>query len=148
MAPSGTGYHIGLPGTGIDRTEREMRVRPFIPNRPAALASLLKIGRNTKAEPPPPSFVRDRIAENGFEVQYRFPPDGDDFDWTAPPHEGTLTVYPFDPAGAATREEAGVPAGSGTVIEIFAYNDGRERHRVHWQRVADARGWTLYDPND
>lgn len=112
----------------------------------AAMASLLRVGRNTKAEPPPPSFVRDRIAENGFEVQYRLPPEGDAVDWTAPAHEGTLTVYPFDPAGAATREEAGVPAGSGTVIEIFAYDTGRERHRTHWQRVADARGWTLYDP--
>ena len=113
-----------------------------------AMASLLKVGRNTKAEPPPPSFTRDRIAENGFEIQYRLAPGDDDFDWTAPPHEGTLSVYPFDPAGAATREESGVPAGSGTVIEIFAYEVGRERHREFWQAVANERGWTLYDPRD
>ena len=111
----------------------------------AAMASLLKVGVNTREKDPPPSFIRDRIAENGFEMQYRLVPGDEPFDWTAPPHEGTLTVYPFDPAGAATREESGVAAGSGTVLEIFAYNDGRERHRAYWQGIADAKGWTLYD---
>lgn len=118
----------------------------------AAMASLLKVGVDTRAKEPPPSFVRDRIAESGFEVQYRLAPeaeapgDAGGFDWTAPPHEGSLTVYPFDPAGAATRAEAGVEAGSGAVLEIFAYEAGRARHRAYWQAVAEAKGWTLVDP--
>ncbi|MDF1700080.1 MAG: hypothetical protein P1V36_02835 [Planctomycetota bacterium] len=111
----------------------------------SALASLLKLGKNTRAIEPPPMFVRDRVAENGFDVQYRLEAGAEPFDWTAPAHEGTLTVFPFDPAGAATREEQGVGAGSGTVIEVFAYNAGRERHRAYWQGVADAKGWTLHD---
>ena len=118
----------------------------------AAMASLLKVGVNTRAKEPPPSFIRDRIAENGFEIQYRLAAEAGDatddeatFDWTAPPHEGTLTVYPFDPAGSATRSEMGVEAGSGTVLEIFAYHDGRGRHRDYWQGVAAAEGWTLFD---
>lgn len=112
----------------------------------AAFASLMKVGRNTKAAEPPPLFVRDRIAENVFAVQYRLAAPAGGFDWTAPAHEGTLAVYPFDPAGAATREESGIAAGSGTVIEVFAYDAGRAQHREHWQRVADAHGWTLHDP--
>lgn len=112
----------------------------------AAMASLLKVGVNTRAKEPPPSFVRDRIAENGFAIQYRLAPDDDPTDWRAPAHEGSLTIYPFDPAGAASREEAGAPAGSGAVLEIFAYNDGRARHRAHWQAIATAKGWTLLDP--
>ena len=117
----------------------------------AAMASLLKVGVDTRAKEPPPAFVRDRIAESGFEVQYRLAPEGEipdevgDFDWTAPPHEGSIAVYPFDPAGAATRAEAGIEAGSGAVLEIFAYEAGRTRHRTYWQGVADARGWTLVD---
>ncbi len=111
----------------------------------AAFATIFKLGPRTKDREAPPSFVRDRIAECGFEIQYRLPADGD-FEWTAPAQEGTLTVYPFDPAGAASREEAGAEPGSGAAIEIFAYESGRARHRDYWLGVAEREGWTLVDP--
>jgi hypothetical protein len=112
----------------------------------AAMAGIFKVGPRTLEREPPASFVRDRIAEHGFEVQYRLEAEGRTEDWTAPPHEGTLTVYPFDPAATASRAEAGVEPGSGAVLEVFAYASGRDRHRAFWQTVAEREGWQLVDP--
>lgn len=112
------------------------------------MATIFKVGPKTRDREPPPEFVRDRIIENGYEIQYRLAPEGDVPDWRAPPHEGTLTVYPFDPAAAASRREAGVEPGSGAVLEIFAYEAGRDRQRDYWQGVAHARGWQLAESRD
>ncbi len=112
------------------------------------MAMIFKAGPKTRDREPPAEFIRDRIIENGYEIQYRLAPEGDVPDWRAPPHEGTLTIYPFDPAAAASRKEAGVGPGSGAVLEIFAYEAGRDRHRDYWRRVASARGWQLAEARD
>jgi len=111
----------------------------------ATVAGIFKVGPRTRDREPPPDFVRDRVVENGYEVQYRFAAEDEAVDWTAPAHEGTLTLYPFDPADAASRAEAGVAPGSGAVFEIFAYETGRARHRAYWQGVAQENGWQLAD---
>ncbi|MDA1194706.1 MAG: hypothetical protein O2894_05935 [Planctomycetota bacterium] len=112
----------------------------------ATMAMAFRMGTPTIEREPPATFVRDRIIECSFEVQYRLEREREPTDWRAPAHEGSLSVQPFDIAGRAPRLEAGIEPGQGPLIEIFAYEQGRERHRAHWQAVADARGWTLVDP--
>ena len=64
-------------------------------------------------------------------------------DTRAPDEEGTIVLYPFDPANASAREEAGVAADSGVVLEAFAYEPARERHRAFCQMVAAEHGWRV-----
>lgn len=110
------------------------------------LATIFKAAPRALDRAPPASFRRDRIHEHAFEVQYRLVPEGPADDLRAPPHEGSWVVYPFDPVNAAAREEHGLEPGSGAVVEIFAYESGRARHRAYWQGVAARERWTFVDP--
>jgi len=108
-------------------------------------AQIFKLAPRSEDVAPPASFRRDRVHENGFDVQYRLVRDDAPRDLRAPPEEGSLVLYPFDPANEEARREAGLEEGTGTVLEIFAYEWGRERHLAYWQGVAARSGWQAID---
>ena len=111
-----------------------------------SFAQIFKVGPPSGQRPPPPAFRRDRIHENGFEVQYRLAPEEGARDLRAPPEEGSITLYPFDPSNQEARREAGLDPEDGAVLEIFAYESGRSRHRVFWEGAAARQGGRLADP--
>ena len=126
----------------------EERVRDYYLQRSAleTFAAILKVGKPSVSCEPPKEFVRDRIHENPFEVQYRLPKPAGERDHRTPLEEGSLTVYPFDPAKEEARAEADLGDGGGTVIEAFAYPPAREMHREFLERVASREGWLVVDP--
>lgn len=134
----------------VQRTWREVdeRVRHYYLKRSVAktLAGIFKLTRPTLACEPPADFVRDRIHESSFEVQYRLPPPAEAQDFRAPAHEGSLVLYPFDPANAEARDEAGLGPGDGTVLECFAYEAGRRLHHDFLQALASEHGWQVVEP--
>ncbi len=65
--------------------------------------------------------------------------------WRAPEEEVSIVVYPFDPPNEEARSEAGLDAGSGTVLEIFPYESGRSRHRETWDVLAARFGGRVED---
>ncbi len=109
-------------------------------------AMIFKLAPRSLEQEPPPSFRRDRIHENGFTVEYRLARVFDEGDFRAPEEEGSIVVYPFDPANEEARTEAGLEPGSGAVLEIFPYEAGRERHREVWEAVAARHGGKVVDP--
>jgi hypothetical protein len=127
------------------------RVREYFLKRSvlATLGGIFRVGKPASSFPPPPSFVADRVHEARFEVAYRLerlpgaasPP-------AAPPEEASLVLYPFDPRNAEGRAEAGLePNGPEAVLEAFAYEAGRARHRAFLESVAGPRGWRVADPD-
>jgi hypothetical protein len=111
-------------------------------------ATIFKVAPATLERPIPDAFREDRIHENGFEIQYRLAPETDVPDFRAPEHEGSLVFYPFDPANEAARREAGLGPGTGAVIEAFAYEPARARHREFLEAVAREHGWQVVEPRD
>lgn len=109
---------------------------------------IFKVRPASGALPPPPAFRRDRIHENGLEIQYRLAPGGEAGTRTAPPEEGSLVLYPFDPANEEARSESALGPGSGAVLEIFAYESGRAQHLAFWEGLAARQGWHVVDPRE
>jgi len=99
-------------------------------------AMIFRMAPRSLALEPPPAFRRDRIHENGFQVEYRLRRLPGERDLRAPEEEGSIVIYPFDPANEEARTEAGLEAGSGAVLEIFPYESGRARHRETWSVLA------------
>ena len=110
-----------------------------------SFAQIFKVGPPSQQRQPPAAFRQDRIHENGFEIQYRLAREDESRDTGAPPEEGSLVLYPFDPANEEARSEAGLESGSGAVLEVFAYEWGRERHFAYWEGVAAREGWRALD---
>lgn len=111
-----------------------------------AMAAIFRVTPRSTQREPPEAFRRDRIHEHGFEIQYRLAAGEEAVDPRAPSHEGSLVLYPFDPANFEARREYGLGAGSGAVLEVFAYAGGRARHRAWWQAVGAREGWQVVDP--
>lgn len=111
-------------------------------------ATIFKVAPATLQRPVPERFREDRIHENGFEIQYRLAPEGESGDFRAPLHEGSVVLYPFDPANAAARAEAGLEPGTGVVLEVFVYEPARGRHRRFLEQVSASQGWRVVDPRD
>jgi len=133
----------------VDRTWREVdeRVRQHYLDLGIArsFAQIFKLAPGSANVPPPAAFRRDRIHENGFDIQYRLAREDGDRDLRAPPEEGSIVLYPFDPPNAEARTEAGLEPEGGAVLEIFAYESGRDRHLAYWEGVAARGGWRTVD---
>lgn len=133
----------------VTRTWRDVdeRVRAWFLRRPVlqTFASTVGLAPKAKDLTPPEEFVTGQIVIHRFELEYRLVPGDEPSDPTAPAEEGSLVLYPFDPANAAARKEAKLPDGSGAVLEAFAYAPGRARHRRVLEDVAHARGWQVLD---
>lgn len=110
------------------------------------LAGIFRFGPRTRDLAPPPEFVADRIHECGFEVQYRLEPERGAEEYPAPPEEGSLVAYPFDPRNELARRELGLGAATGPILEAFAYVWQHARHRALWQAFADDLGAHLLSP--
>ena len=79
-------------------------------------------------------------------MQYRIDPAPGDRNVLAPAEEASLVLYPFDPTNAEARREADLGAGSEAVLEVFAYDDARPRHRAVLEDVSRTTGWRVVDP--
>lgn len=109
-------------------------------------AAIFRVAPRTVERAPPPLFRYDRVHEHAFEVQYRLARLEDPADFRAPDEEGSIVLYPFDPVNAGAREEAGIGQEGGVVLEAFAYEPARARHRAFLERVAAGHGWRVVDP--
>ena len=130
--------------------EVDERVRDWYLKRSTlqTMASILRFGTPSIDQTPPPAFRNDRVYENAFSIAYRLTREPDTA-WNprAPAEEATLSYHPFDPLGQVARSEAGLEVGSGPVLELFAYEAGRDAHRAFAERVARSRaGWRVVDP--
>lgn len=130
--------------------EVEERVRDWYLQRGVmrTMAGAFRMGPPTVSLPPPPAFVRDRIFEHPLRIEYRLLREGESTPpRLAPAEEATLVWHPFDPSGHASRLEHGLEPGDGPLLECFAYQAGRARHRVLFDRVAAAgAGRQVHDP--
>lgn len=136
----------------LDRTWREIhdRVRQWYLKRGAlsVLGSLFKLGKPSSEYPPPPAFRSDRVHAAKLEATYRLHTVGGTVtDPVAPAEEASVAFYPFDPRDVEGREGAGLPPdGRECVLEVFAYEAGRERHRRVLEAVAaGTAGWRVVD---
>ena len=67
-------------------------------------AAIFKLSAKSIDREPPAQFRTDRIHDHGFETQYRLADRGDlEGSFLAPPEEGSLVYYPFDPENAGAR---------------------------------------------
>lgn len=127
------------------------RVREYWLGRGALtiMAGLFRLGPKAKDVSPPPGFRTDRRAFARFEATYRLHAlPGAHADPVAPSEEGSLVVYPFDARNVGARAEAGlVPDGGETIVELFAYEEGRDRHRRVLGSVAASLGARVLDPD-
>lgn len=110
------------------------------------MASIFRMAPRSNETAPPPSFRSDRIHDHGFELQYRLAHEGGANTPGVVQEEGSLMYYPFDPANAAGRREGGLREGDGVVLEAFAYDASRERHRSVFEAVGASVGWRIVDP--
>lgn len=126
------------------------RVRAFFLQRPvvATFASTVGMAPKSVDMAPPPEFVAGQVIVNRFEMEYRLGPGEEEPNPVAPPEEGSLVLYPFDPANAAARREADLPDGTAPILEAFAYGAGRARHRRVLEDIAYGRGWRVIDTAD
>lgn len=134
-------------------TEREWHavpepVRQFYLKRSAGtvVASILRLAPKSAAETPPAAFRQVQVFFARFEMEYRLDRrDDEPRAMHAPPEEGSLILYPFDVENGAMRQALGLPEQGGAVLEAFAYEGGRERHRRVFEDVAASRGWEVFD---
>jgi hypothetical protein len=124
------------------------QVRLYYLKRPlgATLAAMFRFGPKAVEVAPPPQFREDRIHDASFEIQYRIERAGGPHDPLAPEEEASVVLYPFDPANASARREASLGEGTETVLEVFAYESSRARHREALDSVARTTGWRIVDP--
>ena len=107
------------------------------------LAGIFRMGPKTAEVPPPEEFVQDRIHEHRFEVQYRLAKDRGEGVYPAPPEEGSVVVYPFDPQNTLVRKQHALGPQAGPILEVFAYVWQHDRHRALWTSVAAELGARL-----
>ena len=136
----------------VTQTWREVdeRIRAWFLRRPAlsVFASTVGMAPKSKELPAPQEFVTGQIVIHRFEMEYRLAPGDEPSDPVAPAEEGSLVLYPFDPANAAARKEAKLSDGTAPILEAFAYGVGRDRHRQVLEDVAHARGWQVIDTGE
>lgn len=138
--------------TLVERTWVEIpeRVRQYWLGRGALsiLAGVFRLGPRSGEVAPPAGFREDRRVVARFEATYRLHAvAGSRSDPVAPAEEGSLVVYPFDVRNLGSRAEAGLPPeGRETIVEVFAYEAGRERHRRWLESVAASLGARVLDP--
>jgi hypothetical protein len=125
--------------------EADERVRQYFLKRGTlgVLAGIFRMGPKTVEVPPPAEFVADRVHEHRFEVQYRLARDRGEGVFPAPPEEGSVVVYPFDPENRAARAQHGLGSDVGPILEVFAYVWQHDRHRALWASVAADLGARL-----
>jgi hypothetical protein len=104
-------------------------------------AAIFGLGRKSKDDAPHPEFVREQAFTHRLECQYRLAPVPMERPTPAPPEEGSLVVYPFDPDGRLARGAHDPDVGG--VIECFAYVWQQERHEAFWKQVAETLGARL-----
>jgi hypothetical protein len=123
------------------------RVRAFFLKRPvlSTFASTVGMAPKSVEIAPPEEFVAGQVIVHRFELEYRLQSAGEVADPLAPPEEGSLVLYPFDPANQAARREANLPEGTAPILEAFAYGAGRAGHRRVLEDIAHARGWQVID---
>ena len=109
------------------------------------MAAIFKLAPASKQVAPPASFHADRAKAWALPFEYRLAREGEAIPG-APAEEATLTWYPFDPTNAAARADASLDAGSETILEVFAYESGRARHRALVQAFAAREGLRMIDP--
>jgi len=138
----------------VTRTWAEIpdRVREYWLGRGAfsVLKGIFRVGPRAADVDPPAAFRADRRANARFEATYRLHEvPGAHPNPFAPPEEGSLVLYPFDVRNVEGRAEAGLPpSGSETILEVFAYEAGRERHRRFLASVAASMpGARVLDPD-
>jgi hypothetical protein len=107
------------------------------------LAGIVRMGPKTAEVPPPEEFVRDRIHEHRFEVQYRLAKDRGEGIYPVAPEEGSVVVYPFDPENTPVRKQHALGLDAGPILEVFAYVWQHDRHRALWASVAADLGARL-----
>jgi hypothetical protein len=108
-------------------------------------ATIFRLAPHSREAEPPPEFWADRTHEHRFEVQYRLARQPQPSEAPAPGEEGSIVYYPFDPSNGSARLEAGLPAGRGPILEVFAYAWQRERHVSLCASVARSPGWKSLD---
>lgn len=126
----------------VDETVRDHYLRR---NTLQTFAAIFRVGPRSTEQPPPPDFRADRIHDHGFELQYRLAPERGPSSPLAPTEEGSLMYYPFDPANASGRAEAGLGAGEAVVLEAFAYEAGRARHREVLEAIGREVGFEVIE---
>lgn len=122
-------------------------VRAFYLKRPMreTVASMIRMAPKSKELPPTDEFVQGQVFQHRFEMEYRLHRAWERTNPMAPEEEGSLVLYPFDPANASARREAGLGEGYGVVLEAFAYGPARDRHRAVIETVGRANGWRVID---
>lgn len=141
--PEALDAHVARQWHAVDE-----RVRDHYLGRSAlaVLAGAFKMGAATGTYAPPAAFRRDRVFEASVPFSYRLAREPGEHDARAPAEEATLSFHPYDPDGVEARNEAGLDAGRGPVLEIYAYASGRRRHLELAQAVARAQGgWRVID---
>ena len=137
----------------VTRTWAEIpdRVREYWLGRGplSIMAGLFRVGPKAKDVLPPKGFRDDRRAFARFEATYRLHPvPGSRTNSVAPAEEGSLVVYPFDVRNVGARAEARLAADEGeSIVEAFAYESGRDRHRRFLESVAKSLGARVLDPD-
>jgi hypothetical protein len=129
---------------GVDEQVRRYYLRRGLGQ---TLATIFRMAPRSHEVAPPPAFRQDRIAENGFQVEYRIAPSPGERNVLAPTEEATVVLYPFDPGNEAARREIGLGPGAETVLEVFAYAEGRARHRAVLEEIARPVPWRVIDPS-
>lgn len=126
------------------------RVREYWLGRGAfsVLKGIFRVGPRAADVAPPATFRADRRANARFEATYRLHDvPGTRSDPYAPNEEGSLVLYPYDVRNVEARAEAGLSAsGAESIVEVFAYEAGRARHRRFLESVAPLLGARVLDP--
>ncbi len=109
----------------------------------ATLAGIFRVGPRSIDLEPPPEFVEERVHACRLEVVYRLAADRGGERFPAPPEEGSLVAYPFDPHGRIARRGTEFEGEDGGALEVFAYVWQHGRHRTLWSAVAEELGARL-----
>lgn len=109
-------------------------------------AAIFKLAPASKSVAPPASFHADRAKAWALPFEYRLAPF-DESPIGAPAEEASLLFYPFDPKNAAARADAGLDDGPETILEVFAYESGRARHREVVAAFCEREGLRMIDPD-
>jgi hypothetical protein len=125
--------------------DEQVRLHHLRPGLGGTLRSMLRMSPRSARIAPPASFVQEIVHAAAFEAQYRLARTDGSRDVRAPAEEASILLYPFDPRNEGARREVGLGAGAETILEVFAYEDGRERHRDFLRAAASSEGWRVID---
>jgi hypothetical protein len=122
------------------RAEEQVRTFYLRPGLRGTLATMFRLAPRSSAQAPPERFVEDRVHDASFEVAYRIEPVAGPTNLLAPGEEASVVLYPFHPALRAS------PPAGGSFLEVFAYDEARDRHRSVVETIARENGWRVEDP--